>query len=229
MPVCHVLRLGRIAYQAALDLQLRIVERLKESDTLDAVLLLLEHEQVVTLGRSADDANLRVPRDEFARRGIEVHESSRGGDVTYHGPGQIVGYPILRLAGKRRDIHRYLRTLEQVVIAVLGRYGLEGERLEGLTGVWVGGAKAAAIGVAISRWVAYHGFALNVTTDLDAFRLIVPCGITDKPVTSMQNLLGRPLPLREVEDALIAEFTRAFDFDPAIEHPSPTDLPAHRY
>ncbi len=229
MPVCHVLRLGRIAYQAALDLQLRIVERLKESDTLDAVLLLLEHEQVVTLGRSADDANLRVPRDEFARRGIEVHESSRGGDVTYHGPGQIVGYPILRLAGKRRDIHRYLRTLEQVVIAVLGRYGLEGERLEGLTGVWVGGAKAAAIGVAISRWVAYHGFALNATTDLDAFRLIVPCGITDKPVTSMQNLLGRPLPLREVEDALIAEFTRAFDFDPAIEHPSPADLPAHRY
>lgn len=229
MPVCHVLRLGRIAYQPALDLQLRIVERLKESETLDAVLLLLEHEQVVTLGRSADDANLRVPRDEFARRGIDVHESSRGGDVTYHGPGQIVGYPILRLAGKRRDVHRYLRTLEQVVIAVLGRYGLEGERLEGLTGVWVGGAKAAAIGVAISRWVAYHGFALNVTTDLDAFRLIVPCGITDKPVTSMQNLLGRPLPLREVEDALIAEFTRAFDFDPAVEHPSPSDLPAHLY
>lgn len=229
MPVCHVLRLGRIAYQPALDLQLRIVERLKESETLDAVLLLLEHEQVVTLGRSADDANLRVPRDEFARRGIDVHESSRGGDVTYHGPGQIVGYPILRLAGKRRDVHRYLRTLEQVVIAVLGRYGLEGERLEGLTGVWVGGAKAAAIGVAISRWVAYHGFALNVTTDLDAFRLIVPCGITDKPVTSMQNLLGRPLPLREVEDALIAEFTRAFGFDPAIEHPSPTDLPAELY
>lgn len=229
MPVCHVIRLGRIAYQPALDLQLRIVERLKESETLDAVLLLLEHEAVVTLGRSADDANLRVPRDEFARRGIDVHESSRGGDVTYHGPGQIVGYPILRLAGKRRDVHRYLRTLEQVVIAVLGRYGLEGERLEGLTGVWVGGAKAAAIGVAISRWVAYHGFALNVTTDLDAFRLIVPCGITDKPVTSMQNLLGRPLPLREVEDALIAEFTRAFDFDPAIEHPSPSDLPAHLY
>ncbi len=229
MPVCHVIRLGRIAYQAALDLQLRIVERLKESETLDAVLLLLEHEQVITLGRSADDANLRVPRDEFARRGIDVHESSRGGDVTYHGPGQIVGYPILRLAGKRRDIHRYLRTLEQVVIAVLGRYGLEGERLEGLTGVWVGGAKAAAIGVAISRWVAYHGFALNVTTDLDAFRLIVPCGITDKPVTSMQNLLGRPLPLREVEDALIAEFVRAFGFDPAVEHPSPADLPAHLY
>jgi len=220
MPICHVLRLGRMAYQPALDLQLRLLEAMKESDTLDAVLLLLEHEPVVTLGRSADDGNLLIPREEFARRGVDLHESSRGGDVTYHGPGQIVGYPILRLAGPRRDVHRYLRTIEQVIIDVLAGYGLDGERVDGFTGVWVGGAKVAAIGVAISRWVTYHGFALNVTTNLDAFRLIVPCGITDKPITSLQNLLGRALPLREVEDALIARFVAAFDLDAAVEQSS---------
>jgi len=220
MPICHVLRLGRMAYQPALDLQLRLLEAMKESDTLDAVLLLLEHEPVVTLGRSADDGNLLIPREEFARRGVDLHESSRGGDVTYHGPGQIVGYPILRLAGPRRDVHRYLRTIEQVIIDVLAGYGLDGERVDGFTGVWVGGAKVAAIGVAISRWVTYHGFALNVTTNLDAFRLIVPCGLTDKPITSLQNLLGRALPLREVEDALIARFVAAFDLDAAVERSS---------
>lgn len=220
MPICHVLRLGRIAYQPALDLQLRLLDAMKESDTLDAVLVLLEHEPVVTLGRSADDGNLLIPREEFARRGVDLHESSRGGDVTYHGPGQIVGYPILRLAGPRRDVHRYLRTIEQVIIDVLAGYGLDGERVDGFTGVWVGGAKVAAIGVAISRWVTYHGFALNVTTDLDAFRLIVPCGLTDKPVTSLQNLLGRALPLREVEDALIARFVAAFALDAAVEQSS---------
>jgi lipoate-protein ligase B len=225
MPACHVLRLGRIAYQEALDLQHQIVERIKETETRDAVLLLLEHEAVVTLGRSADAANLLLSREEFARRGIELHESSRGGDVTYHGPGQIVGYPILRLAGARRDVHRYLRSVEQVIINVLARYGLQGRRVEGYTGVWVEDAKVAAIGVALTRWVTYHGFALNVATDLDAFRLIVPCGITDKPVTSLEKLLGRSVPLREVEDALAEEFVAEFGFETVVRQDSRTDLP----
>jgi lipoate-protein ligase B len=225
MSICHVLRIDRIRYQPALELQLRIVERIKETEARDAVLLLLEHEPAITIGRSGRDEHLLAAGDDLARRGIELHRSSRGGDVTYHGPGQIVGYPILRLAGVRRDVHRHLRSLEAVLIAALRRFGIEGQRAAGLTGVWVAEAKVAAIGVALSRWITYHGFALNVTTDLDAFSLIVPCGIHNRPVTSMEKLLGRAPARTEVEDALVEEFAREFQMDKVTEYPRPEDLP----
>ena len=148
MADCHVLDLGRIGYQEALDIQLRIVERMKATEPDDAVLLLLEHEPVITLGRSASREHLLVSPEELARRGVELHESSRGGDITYHGPGQLVGYPIVRLAAARRDVHRFLRGIEATIISALREFGIEGRRVEGLTGVWVGDAKVAAIGIA---------------------------------------------------------------------------------
>ena len=224
MATCHVLRLDRVGYQAALELQLSIVARFKAIETEDAALLLLDHDPVVTIGRRGTEDHLRVSPADLARRGVELYETNRGGDVTYHGPGQIVGYPILRLPEERRDVHRYLRSLEAVLIAALGRFGIQGRRVAGYTGVWVGDAKVAAIGVAFSRWVAYHGFALNVTTDLSAFRLIVPCGIEDRPVTSMERLLGRPPERREVEDRLIEEFVREFGLDGARQCRSEEEL-----
>jgi len=252
MAVCHVLRIPRIGYREALALQLRLVERIRGGD--DAALLLLEHGPVITLGRSSKESHLRVPREELARHGIEVHESNRGGDVTYHGPGQIVGYPIVYLPEDRRDIHGFLRSLEAVLIGALARFGIEGRRVTGYTGVWVPSnaecgtgnaereathpaddslrtphselrlAKIAAIGVAFKRWTSHHGFALNVTTDLAAFDLIVPCGIADRSVTSMQRLLGAAPARRAVEDALLAEFLREFGFDAAQECPSANTL-----
>jgi lipoyl(octanoyl) transferase len=143
-------------------------------------------------------------------RGVEVHEAGRGGDVTYHGPGQIVGYPIIDLKPDRCDVHRYVRDLEEVLIRVAGDYGIAAERVQGLTGVWVGRDKLAAIGVRIARWVTSHGFALNVTTNLDYFRLIVPCGIADRGVTSLAELLSRPVDRAEVEDRVARHFQDVF-------------------
>jgi len=225
MAICHVVRLGRIAYPEALELQLGIVGRLKAAEPGDAVLLLLEHEPVITIGRSGGADHLLASRDELACRGIALVDSGRGGDVTYHGPGQLVGYPLLRLPEHRRDVHRYLRDLEAVLIAALARFGIQGRRVAGYTGVWVGEEKVAAIGVAFSRWVAYHGFALNVATDLAAFDLIVPCGIADKPVTSLERLLGRAAPWREVEAAVVEAFVHTFGFDAAHPCRSVDDLP----
>jgi len=226
MADCHVLDLGRIGYQEALDIQLRIVERMKATEPDDAVLLLLEHEPVITLGRSASREHLLVSPEELARRGVELHESSRGGDITYHGPGQLVGYPIVRLAAARRDVHRFLRGIEATIISALREFGIEGRRVEGLTGVWVGDAKVAAIGIAFTRWISYHGFALNIATDLDAFRLIVPCGIGDKPVTSMARLLGSPPDWAAVEAAVIGAFLAEFGFHAARHCRTLDDLPA---
>ncbi len=213
-----------MCYLDALALQLRIVERVEAARGGDAVLILVEHEPVITLGRSAKEGHLRVAPEELARRGIELHKSNRGGDITYHGPGQIVGYPILYLPEGRRDIHRFLRTLEGAIIGALATFGIHGLRVPGLTGVWVGEAKIAAIGVAFRRWTSHHGFALNVTTDLAAFDLIVPCGIADRPVTSMAKLLGRAPPRAAVEDALVAAFCREFCLGPARECFSAAEL-----
>lgn len=213
-----------MGYQGALDLQLEVLASVRAAESCDGVLLLLEHEPVVTIGRSGSAAHLRVSRAELARRGVEVAESNRGGDVTYHGPGQIVGYPILYLAEGQRDVHRFLRSLEAVLIAALGRFGIQGERVAGYTGVWVGDAKVAAIGVAFRRWTSHHGFALNVATDLSAFDLIVPCGISDRPVTSMARLLGEAPERTSVEDVLVEEFAREFGFDRVAEHSTPADL-----
>ncbi len=209
--------IGRAAYGPTVRLQQRLVEEVKSDGEERACLVLVEHDPpVITLGRGARQGDhIAVSRERLARECIEVHESSRGGDVTYHGPGQIVGYPILRLDLHGRDIHRYLRDLEEVLIRVLARVGVEGRRSAGLTGVWVGDEKIAAIGVAVTRWVTYHGFALNVSPNLAHFGLIVPCGIRDKGVTSLARLLGRPVAVAETKPLLVECIVGVFGFDGA--------------
>jgi lipoyl(octanoyl) transferase len=210
-PPAEVRRLGLVPYREALALQKQLVEDRREGRIGD-VLLLVEHPHVLTLGVRGDGgrSHILATDDVLALRGVDVFEAGRGGDITYHGPGQIVGYPILDLKPDRCDVHRYVRDLEEVLIRVAADYGLRGERIQGLTGVWVGGEKVAAIGVRIARWITSHGFALNVTTDLDYFNLIVPCGIGDRGVTSLSRLLGRPVDRTEVEDRLIQRFTDVF-------------------
>jgi lipoyl(octanoyl) transferase len=168
---------------------------------------------VLTLGVRGDGGRSHILATDatLTSRGIEVHETGRGGDITYHGPGQVVGYPIIDLNPDRRDVHRYVRDLETVLIRAAADYGIDAGRVEGLTGVWVGNEKLAAIGVRIARWITSHGFALNVTTDLDYFNLIVPCGIADRGVTSLARLLGRPVEPAEVEFRIIEHFAKAFD------------------
>jgi lipoyl(octanoyl) transferase len=209
----EVRRLGLVPYASALEVQEALVEDRKAGRVCD-VLLLLQHPPVVTLGvRGGGRSHILASDDVLAARGVAVHETGRGGDVTFHGPGQIVGYPILDLKPDRCDVHRYVRDLEEVLIRVARDYGVAAGRVPGLTGVWVGTEKLAAIGVRISRWVTSHGFALNVTTDLDDFNLIVPCGIIDRGVTSFERLLGRPLELGEVEDRIVERFSEVFGFE----------------
>ena len=210
-----VRRLGSVAYAEALALQTRLVEE-RRSGTIGDTLLLLEHPPVITRGvRSRQStANLIATPEELTRQGVELFETGRGGDITYHGPGQVVGYPILDLRPERCDVHRYVRDLEEVLIRAIARFGVAGVRVPGLSGVWVGPAgreeKVAAIGVRISRWITSHGFALNVSTDLRHFGLIVPCGIADRGVTSLARVLGRPVPMRDVESAVEGAMREVF-------------------
>ncbi|MBW3660503.1 MAG: lipoyl(octanoyl) transferase LipB [Gemmatimonadetes bacterium] len=204
-----VRRLGRLPYRAAWDLQRRLVVERAEGRIPDT-LLLLSHPPVVTVGRGGGQAHVLVTAEALAARGVDLVHTDRGGDVTFHGPGQIVGYPIVDLTGRGRDLHRYMRDVEETVVLALDRFGIEAGRIAGLTGVWSGGAKVAAIGIRVSRWIAHHGFALNVDTDLSYFDLIVPCGIADRPVTSMEELLGRPLHRGDVEVALEESFGDVF-------------------
>ena len=208
----HVRRLGSVPYADALALQRSLVEG-RRAGRIDDTLLLVEHPHVLTLGVRGDGGRSHILATDalLASRGIEVHETGRGGDITYHGPGQIVGYPIIDLNPDRRDVHRYVRDLETVLIRTASDYGITAGRVEGLTGVWVGNDKLAAIGVRIARWITSHGFALNVTTDLDHFALIVPCGIADRGVTSLSRLLGRPLDTAEVESRVIEHFANVFE------------------
>jgi lipoyl(octanoyl) transferase len=207
-----VRRLGTIGYQEALDLQAALVEDRKQGRIGDQ-LLLLEHPPVITLGVKTrnDRTHVLATSAALAAQGVAVFETGRGGDVTYHGPGQLVGYPIIDLKPDRRDVHRYVRDLEEVLIRAVGAFGISATRVAGLTGIWVGDEKLAAIGVRISRWVTSHGFALNVSTDLSHFNLIVPCGISDKGVTSMERLLGRPVSTAEVADVVAHEFGAVFE------------------
>lgn len=202
-----VRRLGRVSYADALELQRALVED-RRAGRIGDVLLLLEHPHVITLGARSETArsNVLATPERLAELGVALHETGRGGDVTYHGPGQLVGYPILNLKPGRADVYNYVRNLEEVMIRVSAAFGVRAGRIEGLTGAWVGGSKIGAIGVRISRWITSHGFAYNVNTNLDYFSLIVPCGIRDHGVTSLARELGRPVDMAEVEDRVVAEF-----------------------
>ncbi len=198
-------------YRTALAQQYALAERRGRGEVPDT-LLLLEHPPTITLGRGSREADLRTDEADLRARGVAVERVDRGGEVSYHGPGQLVGYPILDLRAHGQDLHRYLRDLEQVLIQTLAVWGLEGERVAGRTGVWVGDRKIAAIGIKVSRWVSLHGWALNITTDLTPFRRdIVPCGIRDRDVTSLAELLPGRTPARaDVEGALLAAFAGVF-------------------
>jgi lipoyl(octanoyl) transferase len=211
-----VRQVGRIPYEEGLALQARLAEDRRAGRTED-VLLLVEHPHVLTLGvrRDGGRAHILAAPDTLEASGVSVYETGRGGDVTYHGPGQIVGYPILDLRPDRQDVHRYLRDLEEVLIRALSDVGVAAERAAGLTGIWVGGEKIGAIGVRISRWVTSHGFALNVTTDLKYFELIVPCGIADRGVTSLAAI-GCRASRQEVEARIVMRFCEVFDRRPAL-------------
>jgi lipoyl(octanoyl) transferase len=207
-----VQRLGIVPYADALELQTRLVEDRKSGRVGDQ-LLLLEHPPVITLGVKTrnDRSHILAASEVLDRDGVQVFESGRGGDVTYHGPGQLVGYPILDLRPDRCDVHRYVRDIEEVMIRTAAAFGVSAGRIAGLTGAWVGDNKLAAIGVRISRWITSHGFAFNVSTDLSHFDFIVPCGLTDRGVTSLERELGRNVAMAEVEDALVAAFAQVFD------------------
>ncbi|KPJ59885.1 MAG: hypothetical protein AMS15_06690 [Planctomycetes bacterium DG_23] len=191
-------------------LQEELVGRLKKDKSAPGYLILLQHPPVFTIGRSGGEENLLASSRRLKEEGIKVYQTRRGGNITYHGPGQLVGYPILDLGRIEKDVHKFLRRLEEVIIRALADFGIKGERENGLTGVWVNGKKIAAIGVAISRWVTYHGFALNVAPNLAHFALIHPCGISGRGVTSLENILGRKVELEEVIPPLVGAFGDVF-------------------
>jgi lipoyl(octanoyl) transferase len=209
--ILEVRRLGVISYTEGLEIQKALVEQRKAGAIPDQ-LLLLEHPPVITLGVKSrnDRSHIIASPDLLASEGVEVFETGRGGDVTYHGPGQLVGYPIIDLKPDRCDVHQYVRDLEEVMIRMAAAFGVEAGRIPGLTGAWVGNEKLAAIGVRIARWVTSHGFAFNVNTALNHFDLIVPCGITDKGITSLAKLVGKEIPMAEVEEVAVVSFRQVF-------------------
>lgn len=208
----QVRHLGLLPYADGVELQAELVKQ-RRAGTIPDTLLFVQHPHVITLGSSSHEEHVLVSADERAARGIELFDSGRGGDVTYHGPGQLVGYPILDLKPDRCDLHHYLRDLEEVLIEVLADLGLKAGRVEGLTGVWVGDRKLAAIGVRVSSgWITSHGFALNVSTDLSYFDTIVPCGIRDHDVGSISQELGRTVSIEEVAEAVEKHFFAHFGY-----------------
>ncbi len=222
MAVLRITDLGLAPYQETWDLQKTIQQKLIdekvsvrkgtfEGERSDDVLLFVQHPHVYTLGKSGDVKNLLKTEDELASANASFVKIDRGGDITYHGPGQLVGYPILDLDRHFTDIHKYLRYLEEVIIRVCAEYGINAGRSEGATGVWVGHAKVCAMGIKCSRWVTMHGFALNVSTQLDYFSNIIPCGISDKKVTSLSELLNRYVSLDEVKEKVIKNFADVFN------------------
>ena len=210
--LCHLEQHGLVDYAAALELQRKRVAQ-RKAGTVPDTLILLEHPHVYTLGRNAQKENMLVSEEFLASRGAQVFHTDRGGDVTYHGPGQLVGYPILDLTQHRRDISWYMRSLEDVFIRTAHDYGIEAGRIEGAAGVWVGNNKLTAMGVHLSRWVTSHGFALNVNTDLSFFEWIVPCGLHGKGVTSLAKLLDRPVKMEEVAERVVEHFGAVFGLE----------------
>lgn len=225
MPDLIIHNLSRISYQGALDIQQALVARVQVDRAEPAHLLLLEHDPpAITLGRRGRDDHILADRTRLEALGVEVHRSRRGGEVTYHGPGQLVAYPIVRLDPRRRTVHAYVHALEEAVIRLLARFGVNGARREGIVGIWSGGAKVAAVGVAVSRWVTYHGLAVNVTRSAaDAFDLIVPCGRAGGgAVTSLSQLAGRDVAVSEVADALTAHLCDTLGLTDARHAPHDT-------
>jgi lipoyl(octanoyl) transferase len=225
-----------VPYPEALALQKALVEDRRAGRVPD-LLLLLQHPPVITLGVKGDGgrSNIVATPARLAELGVDVHETGRGGDVTYHGPGQVVGYPILDLQPDRCDVHKYVRDVEEVMIRVCDSYGITAGRIKGLTGAWVRADKIGAIGIRISRWITSHGFAFNVSTDLTHFGLIVPCGIQGHGVTSLERELGRPVQIREVEDRLVLALGAVFSREPVGEDreeasstPQPPPAPQRR-
>jgi lipoyl(octanoyl) transferase len=214
----QVRRLGLVPYRKALDLQKALVDE-RRAGLIPDTLLLLEHPHVITLGVKLADARAHVVAapETLRARGVEVVETGRGGDVTYHGPGQLVAYPILDLKPDRQDVHQYVRDLEEVMIRLCAGYGVAAGRVAGLSGAWVADRKIGAIGVRISRWITSHGLAFNVSTDLSFFGLIVPCGIADRGVTSLEGELERAVPAGEVVDRFVDAFAQVFDRRPKAE------------
>jgi len=223
MHICETRYLGLVPYGEAHELQKELVEK-RKADEIPDTFLLLQHPHVITLGRAADRANILADEATRAHFGVELHETGRGGDVTYHGPGQLVGYPILKLLPGRQDIRRYVRDLQDVLVRAARDFGVEAEPRGGdFVGVWVGDAKLAAIGIRISRWVTMHGFAFNVTTDLNYFQLIVPCGIKAEGhgVTSLEKLLGHPVEMDLVVESVQRHFGEVFNREmSAVSGPS---------
>jgi len=215
--------LGRVAYQSAWDLQKRLQKILIDEkvaartqpdiERTPDMMLFVEHPHVFTLGKSGKEEHLLASETDLKLAEAQFVKIDRGGDITYHGPGQIVGYPIMDLDRHFTDIHKYLRFLEEVIIRVCADYGFKGERIDKLTGVWVNGRKVCAMGIKCSRWVTMHGFALNVNTQLDYFGQIVPCGITDRGVTSLSLLTGKPVDENEVKDRILIHFSEVFGVD----------------
>ena len=202
--------LGRAQYDSTHELQKRLQQARIRGD-IDDTLLVLEHPPVITLGRGAHEHNVLLSRERLTRLGFSVHEIGRGGDVTYHGPGQLVMYPIVSLEPDRKDVRRYVRDLEETMIRTCADWGLSATRVEGLNGAWIEDRKVGAVGVRISRWVTMHGLALNVNTDLEQFRVIVPCGIQDRGVTSLSRELGRSIAMSEVAQAAASHFASLFE------------------
>jgi lipoyl(octanoyl) transferase len=214
--ICQIVDLGLMGYADAYALQKRVVAA-RKAGAIEDVLLLCEHPHVITLGRSGKRENLLASEHVLKQKGVEFHSSDRGGDITYHGPGQIVGYPIVNLGAIRRDVVWYVRTLEEAMIRTTAEFGITAERVAGKTGIWVRAGnteeKLAAIGVHISRWVTSHGFAYNVSTDLRNFELIVPCGIADCKATSLEKLLGRRVELQEVAPRIAKQLGELFGLE----------------
>ena len=203
--------LGKIDYQSAWDLQKEIFD-LRLHNKIDDTFFLLEHPHTYTLGKVAEKENLISTNEQLKELGISVYEIDRGGDITYHGPGQIVGYPIINLSDWKEDTHEYLRALEEVIIKTCAEYGLSTNRNPKYTGVWLGEKKIAAIGIKVSRWITMHGFAFNVNTDLNYFGGIIPCGIRDKDVTSLKHELGKEIEVDEAKEKLVKNFQNVFGY-----------------
>jgi lipoyl(octanoyl) transferase len=217
-----VQRLGLVDYQSGLTIQ-KETELAVKTGTQPDTLLLLEHPHTLTIGRRGDSSSILLNEDELSSRNVTLFETNRGGKVTYHGLGQVVGYPIINLSPHREDVHRYVRDLEEVLIRTLADFGIDAFRIEGLTGVHTQRGKVAAIGVHIARWITTHGFAFNVNTDLSYFDLIIAC--EGEPVTSMEELLGRETELSAVEDRIVVHFADVFAME-AVETPAPVSIVA---